>query len=80
MNGYGRPIGRTGNQEGSRGAVPWLPRCSLQALGAQPETVRRWLRAGVLRGFQPGGKRLGYRVRESELRRFIAEREGNAAA
>ena len=49
-------------------------------LGAQPETVRRWLRAGLLRGFQPGGKRLGYRVRESELRRFIAEREGNAAA
>jgi excisionase family DNA binding protein len=51
-----------------------------QLIGAQPETVRRWLRAGELRGFQPGGKRLGYRVRESELRRFLAKREGNAAA
>jgi excisionase family DNA binding protein len=49
-------------------------------IGAQPETVRRWLRAGDLRGFQPGGKRLGYRVRESEIQRFLAEREGKAAA
>jgi excisionase family DNA binding protein len=49
-------------------------------LGAQPETIRRWLRDGRLRGFSPGGKRLGYRVRESELRRFLAEREGKAAA
>jgi excisionase family DNA binding protein len=49
-------------------------------LGAQPETVRRWLRAGALRGFRPGGKRLGYRIRESEIRRFLAEREGKAAA
>jgi excisionase family DNA binding protein len=51
-----------------------------ELLRAQPETVRRWLRSGALVGFQPGGKRLGYRVRESELRRFLEEREGNAAA
>ena len=49
-------------------------------LGASEDSVRRWLREGTLQGFMPGGKRLGYRVRESELRRFIAEREGKAPA
>jgi excisionase family DNA binding protein len=49
-----------------------------EILRANPETVRRWLREGVLIGFRPGGKRLGYRVRESELRRFLDE--GKAAA
>jgi excisionase family DNA binding protein len=51
-------------------------------LRVHPETVRLWLRDGLLRGFMPGGKRSGYRVRESELRRFMAEREelGGAAA
>jgi excisionase family DNA binding protein len=38
---------------------------------SSPETVRRWLRQGKLRGFRPGGTRLGYRVPESELQRFI---------
>jgi excisionase family DNA binding protein len=42
-------------------------------LRASAETVRRWLRHGRLRGFQPGGTKLGYRVPESELQRFIAE-------
>jgi excisionase family DNA binding protein len=46
---------------------------------ANPETIRRWLREGVLAGFRPGGKRLGYRIRESEVRRFLGQ-EGNAAA
>jgi excisionase family DNA binding protein len=36
-----------------------------------PETVRRWLRAGRLRGFQPGGTKIGWRVPTSELRRFM---------
>ena len=49
-------------------------------LRVHPETVRLWLRAGTLRGFMPGGKRTGWRVRESELQRFTREREGNAAA
>jgi hypothetical protein len=35
--------------------------------------VRRWLRQGKLRGFRPGGTRLGYRVAESELQRFLAQ-------
>ena len=42
-------------------------------------TVNRWLRTGDLRGVNFGG-RTGYRVRESDFQRFIAEREGNAAA
>jgi excisionase family DNA binding protein len=40
-------------------------------LRASPETVRRWLRHGKLRGFRPGGTKLGYRVTESELQRFL---------
>ena len=52
------------------------------------ETVRRWLRRGELQGFRLGGTKLGYRVRGTELLRFVeareretaAEREGNAAA
>ena len=38
-----------------------------ERLRSSPETVRRWLRQGKLRGFRPGGTKLGYRVPESEL-------------
>jgi excisionase family DNA binding protein len=47
-----------------------------ERLRVDPETVRRWLRAGKLRGMllsQQGG----YRISDSELQRFIAERLGN---
>jgi len=43
-----------------------------ERLRSSPETVRRWLRQGRLRGFRPGGTKLGYRVPESELQRFLA--------
>lgn len=43
------------------------------------ETVRRWLRSGQLRGTLPGGKRMGYRIPESELRRFLQRGERAAA-
>jgi len=49
-------------------------------LGASEDSVRRWLREGTLEGFMPGGRRLGYRVRESALARFMAAREGKAPA
>ncbi|HEY1296398.1 MAG TPA: helix-turn-helix domain-containing protein [Chloroflexota bacterium] len=39
---------------------------------SSPETVRRWIRSGRLRAVRPGGSKLGYRVPESELHRFIA--------
>lgn len=42
-----------------------------ERLRSSPETVRRWLRQGKLRGFRPGGTKLGYRVSEEELQRFI---------
>jgi excisionase family DNA binding protein len=42
-----------------------------ERLRSSPETVRRWLRQGKLRGFRPGGTKLGYRVPESELQRFL---------
>lgn len=44
-----------------------------ERIRSSPETVRRWLRQGKLRGFRPGGSKLGYRVPESELNRFLAE-------
>ena len=43
-----------------------------ERLRSSPETVRRWLRQGKLRGFRPGGTTLGDRVPESELQRFIS--------
>ena len=48
-----------------------------ERLRSSPETVRRWLRQGRLRGFRPGGAKLGYRVPESELQRFIASQSSD---
>jgi excisionase family DNA binding protein len=36
-------------------------------------TVRQWLNAGKLRGSRPGGKRTGWRVRETDFARFLDE-------
>ena len=51
-----------------------------ERIRSSPETVRRWLRQGKLRGFRPGGTKLGYRVPESELNRFSEELDRSAAA
>ena len=40
-------------------------------LGLNPETIRRWLREGKLRGVLVGGTRGGYRVPESEVARVL---------
>jgi excisionase family DNA binding protein len=48
-----------------------------ERLRSSPETVRRWLRQGKLRGFRPGGTKLGYRVAESELQRFLRSAQGD---
>ena len=40
-------------------------------LRSSPETVRRWLRGGKLRGFRLGGTKLGYRIPEQELERLL---------
>jgi excisionase family DNA binding protein len=36
-----------------------------------PETVRRWIRSGRLRGVLPGGDRAGYRIARADLERFL---------
>jgi excisionase family DNA binding protein len=43
-----------------------------QQVQASEETVRRWLRDGKLKGIQLAGRRLGWRIKESELRRFLS--------
>jgi excisionase family DNA binding protein len=44
-------------------------------LKIHPETVRDWLRQGRLRGSRPGGDKTGWRVRVSEVDRFLASTE-----
>jgi excisionase family DNA binding protein len=36
-----------------------------------PETVRRWLRTGKLRGALLGGDKMGYRIAEGEVLRLL---------
>lgn len=40
-------------------------------LGAKEETIRRWLRAGKIKGTMPGGQKLGYRIPASEVERVL---------
>ncbi|HEY8743554.1 MAG TPA: helix-turn-helix domain-containing protein [Chloroflexota bacterium] len=42
-------------------------------LNVREEAVRRWLRQGQLKGIRLGGTRLGWRIPEAELERFIAD-------
>jgi excisionase family DNA binding protein len=35
-------------------------------------TVREWLRSGRLKGTRPGGTRLGWRIPEAEVERFLS--------
>jgi excisionase family DNA binding protein len=44
-----------------------------ERIRSSPQTVRRWLQQGRLRGFRPGGTKLGYRVREADLQRFLTQ-------
>jgi excisionase family DNA binding protein len=37
-----------------------------------PKTVRRWLRAGKLRGVRLGGKRVGWRIPQGEVNRLVS--------
>jgi len=51
-------------------------------LRANPQTVRRWLREGKLKGVMPGGEKLGYRIPSSEVARLLRGEtsEGKAEA
>lgn len=42
-------------------------------LRVRPSTVRQWIRQGTLPALRVGGTRLGYRIRRSDLDRFIAK-------
>lgn len=42
-----------------------------ERLKANPETIRRWLRDGRLKGVMPGGQKLGYRIPASEVERVL---------
>ena len=46
-----------------------------EKLRMKPGTVRNWLRTGRLKGFTLGKTQAGWRVRESELQRFIEAAE-----
>ncbi len=53
----------------------WLVEEIAAHLRVQEETVRRWLRSGQLHGMLLS-RQTGYRIADSELRRFITERGG----
>ncbi len=48
-----------------------------QRLKVHEETVRRWLGAGDLKGYRPGGKKTGWRIAASDLERYIAGVSGS---
>ena len=59
------------------GADRWLTVAQVaDRLQVSQETVRRWIRNGDLPVLELGGLKAGYRVRETDLAAFIAERYG----
>lgn len=55
----------------------WLTTAEVaERLRVTEDTVRRWVRNGNLPVLNLGGSRAGYRIRESDLDAFIAERYG----
>lgn len=50
-----------------------------ERLRVSQETVRRWIRDGRLPVLDLGGPKVGYRIKESALATFVAERYGNVA-
>lgn len=43
-------------------------------LGASIWTIRRWLQQGRIKGVQPGGRRLGWRIPASEIDALLRPR------
>lgn len=49
-----------------------------ERIRSSPESVRRWIRQGRIKAFRPGGTRLGYRIPEPEVERFLTSRGSGA--
>jgi len=49
-----------------------------ERLQVTEESVRDWLRAGSLRGFRPGGPRIGWRISEADLGQFLEDAANRA--
>ena len=47
-----------------------------ERLRVHPVTIRRWLLEGRIRGSQPGGAKIGWRIPESEVTRILEETQG----
>ena len=47
-----------------------------ERLQVHENTVLNWLKRGDLRGIKLGGTKAGWRIRASEVERFLSEREG----
>ena len=62
---------------GDSGGGEWLTVEEVAALlKISKETVRQWVRGGELPVLDLGGPRGGYRIRQSDLGRFIQPRYG----
>ena len=44
-----------------------------ERLRVKPHTVLGWLQTGKLRGYLPGGTRMGWRVSEADLHEFLEQ-------
>jgi excisionase family DNA binding protein len=44
-----------------------------ERLQVTEEAVRDWLRAGKLRGYRPGGPKVGWRVSVADLEEFLTD-------
>lgn len=49
-----------------------------ERIRSSPESVRRWIRQGRIKAFRPGGTKLGYRIPEPEMERFLTSRGSGA--
>jgi len=58
----------------------WTVSQITEYLDVSERTLLTWLREGKLRGFRLGGTKAGWRVEDSELRRFIEEMKRQTAA
>jgi len=47
-----------------------------ERLQVHPDSVRRWIEAGLLKGYRLPGRRAGWRITEDALQGFLDKRRG----